>query len=212
MSAITDGESLRYSSFQDIADSIKTATTRAEATLLIGIDGAGGSGKSTLAGRLAETIATSTIVHIDDFADWKEAPGWNIDRFITQFVNPLANGMTANYQRYDWPSDSLAEWHEISPGGVVIVEGVTPLRPELREFWHVSIWVECPRNLRLKRGIERDGESMRSQWEDIWMPEEDVYMRQIHPWEHATFIFDGSGSSDDLRFTPPFGDREGHSG
>lgn len=205
MGATTDGEALKYSSFQDIADSIKTAATRAEATVLIGIDGAGGSGKSTLAALLAEVIATSTVIHIDDFADWKDAPGWNIDRFMTQVMHPLTNGLAANYQRYDWSTDSLAEWHEISPDGIVIVEGVAPLRQELRDYWHVSIWIDCPRDIRLKRGVERDGEAMRSRWEDVWMPEEDVYMQRHRPWEHAQFIYDGSGASSGTEFVPPCG-------
>ncbi len=205
MDAVTDAEALKHSSFQDIAGSIKTAAKRAEAAVLIGIDGAGGSGKSTLAARLADAIATSTVVHIDDFADWKDAPEWNIDRFMTQVMHPLANGLAANYQRYNWPTDSLAEWHEIPTDRVVIVEGVTPLRRELRDSWHVSVWVDCPRDLRLKRGVERDGEAMRSQWEDVWMPEEDVYMQRDHPWEHAQFVYDGSGTSSGTEFVPPCG-------
>jgi len=55
------------------------------------------------------------------------------------------------------------------------------------------VWVDCPRELRLERGVARDGEAIRSKWEDIWMPGEDEYFKRDRPRESAMFIYDGSG-------------------
>lgn len=194
MSAFSGGTRHTYSSLEEISDSIKISAAGAETTLLIGIDGAGGAGKSTLATRLADALSTSTVVHIDDFADWSDDSNWTMSTFAERVLQPLIDGLTSKYQRYDWPTDTFGEWFEITPSGIVIVEGVSALRSDLRKFWAVSIWVDCPRELRLARGIARDGESMRSKWEDVWMPGEDAYMERERPREHAQFIYDGSGA------------------
>ncbi|MCH7983876.1 MAG: AAA family ATPase [Chloroflexi bacterium] len=188
-----------YSSFQEIADAIEAAAARAESTFLVGIDGAGGSGKSTLANKLSEALDNTTVIHIDDFGVWTDESHWSPARFAERVIGPLSAGLSAKYQRYDWLTGSFEEWFEIAPDHILIVEGVTALSPDLREHWHVSVWVECPRELRLERGVERDGESMRSQWEDVWMPGEDDYMKRNRPREAAQFVYDGSGASDEDR-------------
>ena len=55
---------------------------------------------------------------------------------------------------------------------------------------------QTPRAIRLARGIERDGETARSQWEDEWMPEEDRYVDLLTPASNCEFVLDGSDSSE----------------
>jgi uridine kinase len=183
-----------YSTYEEILDAARSAVqTRPDSTLLIGIDGSGGSGKSTLASELANALAEATIVHIDDFADWNDDSNWTFSTFAERVLDPLIAGVTSKHQRYNWNTDSLGESFEIAPSGIAIIEGVTALRSDLRDYWHVSVWVECPRDLRLERGVARDGESMRSKWTDEWMPGEDAYVQKHQPRDHAQFVFDGSG-------------------
>ena len=98
--------------------------SRRRATLLVGIDGRGGSGKSTLARKLADADPGVTVVEFDDFylpsgeresraAAGNDEVGGNFDwrRLRAQVLEPLARDEPARYQRYDWPSDALAEWH-----------------------------------------------------------------------------------------------------
>jgi uridine kinase len=187
---------LTYSSFEIILDAVRAAVLKhPDTTLLVGIDGAGGSGKSTLAKRLADSLDNATVVHIDDFADWNDDSNWVLSTFAERVLAPLVAGITSKHQRYDWPTDSLGEWFEIPPTGIAIVEGVTALRSDLRKYWHVGVWVECARELRLERGVARDGEGMRSKWQDLWMPGEDAYFKRENPQGHAEFVFDGSGRS-----------------
>ena len=185
-----------YSTFDEILEAIRaTLPEYVGSTVLVGVDGAGGSGKSTLAINLAAALERVTLVHIDDFTDWADDTNWQFSTFAERVLEPLLAGVTAKHQRYDWPTDTFGEWFELVPNGIVIVEGVTALRPDLRDYWHVSAWVDCPRALRLERGIARDGEALRSKWVDQWMPGEDAYFERDKPHEHAQFIFDGSEST-----------------
>jgi uridine kinase len=183
-----------YSSFENILDAIRIAADASgESPVLVGIDGAGGSGKSTLAVNLAKALDDSTVIHLDDFADWSDDSNFQLSTFAERALAPLLAGLTSKHQRYDWPTDTLGEWFEIPATGIAIVEGVTALRNELREYWQVSVWVECPRELRLERGLARDGEQLRTKWVDEWMPGEDEYFERDKPQDHAQFQFDGSG-------------------
>lgn len=114
---------------------------------------------------------------------------------MEQVVRPLLDDRAARYARFDWVSGKLLEWRDIEPGGVVIVEGVSTLHSALGKPWDVTIWVECPRELRLVRGVARDGEPMRATWVDQWMPEEDKYVGAEQPQARADFIYDGSGGA-----------------
>jgi len=159
-------------------------------TVLIAIDGAGGAGKSTLAARIAEGLDSSSIVCLDDFAR-PSAPGWDQGRFRHQVLQPLLAGHDACYQRWDWSTDAGAEWHRVRAGSIVLIEGVSSTRSELGDYWDLSIWVDTPRAIRLERGVQRDGEAMRSQWTDVWMPEEDAYIAAQQPAERADLLING---------------------
>ena len=113
--------------------------------------------------------------------------------FDSEVLAPLAAGEPARYRRYDWERGELAGWHDVAGDGVVIVEGNYSTRPELRDYYDLTIWVEAPHDLRLARGVERDGEQARTRWLEDWMPEEDRYVEACSPAEHADLVVDGSG-------------------
>ncbi|MDQ3634243.1 MAG: AAA family ATPase [Acidobacteriota bacterium] len=161
---------------------------RKQKTLLIGIDGCGGAGKSTLAEKIKNTFENITIVQMDDFY-FKDHFDWQ--RLQKQVLEPLRKNLAAEYQRSDWQTETLAEWHKIKIGGIVIVEGVYSIRSELADFYDYKIWVETPLEILLKRGIERDGEMMREKWENVWMPAEDYYVENDFPQKRADLIVNG---------------------
>jgi uridine kinase len=192
-----------YSSFKSILTAVQSAVAESsDKVVLIGIDGAGGSGKSTLAKKLASVLDNSTVVHLDDFADWSDDSNFELSTFAERALAPLVAGITSKHQRYDWPTDTLGDWFEIPASGIAIIEGVTALRPDLRDYWQVSVWVDCPRDLRLERGVARDGEAVRSKWVEQWIPGEDKYFERDKPWDSASFVFDGAWSGN-TKFTPP---------
>ena len=80
-----------------------------------------------------------------------------------------------------------AEWQTLVDYHVVIVEGVYALRRELRTFYDLTMWMDCPRSIRLARGIVREGEAARAQGEHDWMPAEDHYIATERPYLTANF-------------------------
>ena len=177
---------------------------RRRATLLVGIDGCGGAGKSTLARALAGLVPAATVVELDDFyrpsgerasrGDGEVGGDFDWRRARNQVLVPLAGDRPARYQRYDWGEDRLAEWHEIQPGGVVILEGNYATRSDLCGFYDFTIWVEAPRDVRLARGLERGGENTLSRWLEDWMPEEDRYIAAEDPAGRVDLVVDGSSA------------------
>lgn len=155
-------------------------------TRIVGIDGYGGAGKSSLAKRLAEAL-DAEVVSVDNF--WRPKatrperatvvadPGsdYEWERLRDRVIEPLSRDRPARYRRYDWQSDEMAEWRDVPAGGIVIVEGVFSTRPELAPLYDLRIWVDTPRDICLKRGIERDGEAHRDLWENEWMQAYDRY-------------------------------------
>lgn len=190
---------------QTLAQFIKSIenTPRKQSTLLIGIDGCGGSGKSTIAKQLQHCCEDVTIVHMDDFylpsSQIKPVPpaekliGADFDwqRLLSQVIEPLHNEQDGYYARYDWETDTLAEYHTVKTGGIVVIEGIYATRNELANYYDFTIWVDCPRNIRLLRGLERDGEEARSMWVDNWMVAEDMYVKEHRPNERANLVIDG---------------------
>ncbi len=113
-------------------------------------------------------------------------------RLREQVLQPLSNKETARYQRYDWPTDSVAGWRTVPAHGVVLIEGCFSTREELRNFYDFRIWVHAPKEMRLSRGVERDGERARDRWVNKWMPEEERYAGDQEPWRFAHVVIDGA--------------------
>lgn len=175
---------------------------RKRTTLLIAVDGCGGSGKSTFAQRLQRLLPDAEIVHGDDFylpsrvrpKDAGESIGADFDlqRLRQQVIEPLSRDEPGYYQQYDWIRDELAGFKSIPAGGIVIIEGIYALLPPLTDYYDYRIWVECPSEMRLARGLARDGESARDLWVSRWMPAEDRYVEQFQPQHKADLIVDAS--------------------
>jgi uridine kinase len=158
-------------------------------TALVAVDGFGGSGKSQFAACVAAADGRVTVVHTDDFASWDAGLDWK--RLRRQVLDPVLADRPARYQRYDWDERRLAEWHEVSPGGVVIVEGVSSCRLVLADAYDVALWVQTPREVCLARGLERDGQEALGLWQK-WMADEDAYVEREHPERRAAVVVDGA--------------------
>ena len=174
----------------------------AKQLVLIGIDGCGGAGKSTFAAELSSSLGLAPVIHIDDFykpsqdrslitSSHPVGSQFDWQRLERDVLKPLHADGEANYQRYDWNMDCLSDWRNIRALSPIIVEGIYALRPELSMYYNLRLWIECPRDIRLKRGLERDGEHARSQWEDEWMKDEDRYVASCNPHLRAHKIIQG---------------------
>ena len=162
---------------------------------LVGVDGPSGSGKSTFARRLAAR-SHAPLIEIDDFVSWKNFAGW-WPRFQTQVLEPLHAGSDAHYQVRDWTNDefgtSLNGWKTVAWAPLVILEGVTCSRLSAPDFLAFRVWVEAPADLRLNRGVARDGGTHRQLWLD-WMKEEHQFFADDRTRARADLRVDGNPS------------------
>jgi uridine kinase len=179
--------------FANLVRTIQAATApTGMPTRIIAIDGHGGSGKSRLPRELAAALGGIPIVATDDFASWDNPVEW-WPRLVEQVLRPLALGEVVRYQRYDWSDQRLADWIELPRcPPTIVLEGVTASRSEFDSHLAFRIWVEAPRELRLRRGLERDGDAMRAQW-DAWMATEDAYVARDDPVGRADVVVSGTG-------------------
>ena len=158
---------------------------------VIGIDGRSGSGKTDLADRIADALSapdrTVPVVHVDELV-----PGWHgllggIDRLANGVLAPLARGLPASLQRWDWVRDVDGLPQELPWAPTVVVEGVgagaTPCRPYLS----CLLWLELDADERYRRAMERDGDDFRPWW-DVWAAQEDEYLAAHDPRSHADVV------------------------
>ena len=157
------------------------------ATRIVAVDGHGGAGKSSLSEWLARQL-DAPVVHTDDFASWDNPIDW-WPGLIDNVLEPIAAGSPARFVPTPWGGPKRGEI-TVEPTEFLILEGVTASREAFRPYLAYSIWIETPRDVRLRRGVERDGEHMRRQWED-WMAGEDRYVQRERPAEHADLVLRG---------------------
>lgn len=189
-----------------IIDRIDEIQVKSSGTIsIIAIEGGGGSGKSTLAACIASELKGVQIVHMDDFyklrefrkiKDLSEAPSgyeYDIDRLISEVILPLCDGKTARFQINGWGREGLTDFKEVTPSGVLLIEGCYSMLDRLRGFYQLQIFVDCGRSLRLKRGLERDGDAALQFWTN-WMAGEDQYFAEQQPKGAADFVYSGESS------------------
>jgi uridine kinase len=184
--------STRVVSFSDLATTITRRPASCGQVRLIAIDGHGGSGKTSFANRLAVSLGGVPVIHTDDFSSWENPHNW-WDRFEHDVLEPLERGDRVRYHAYDWAARRLGDWREIPVGDVVLVEGVSSSRQAMRGRLAMAILVDAPLSVRMTRGIARDGEAMRSQWEQ-WMANEAAHFAMDKTIDRVEFVVDGSPS------------------
>ncbi len=169
--------------------------------MLVAIDGAGGAGKSTLARQLRDRCRDAAIIEMDNFyrpeeisvrRAWTPQEGYESffdwKRLQDQVLEPLRSGLSSEYQVYDWVSNSLSGWRNVPLDPVLIIEGVYSLRPELRSFYHISLFVDTPKAVCISRLRSRTDKE-----EDIqmWRASEEWYFDNIMPQKNCDLIITG---------------------
>lgn len=183
----------------NIREILSSKTPSVGNTLFIAVDGHGGSGKSTFAKLLGEKLGAQ-IVQTDYFASWDNPLNWW--PLVIQYVfEPIKNGATTlNYPRSKWSPDHNPEAvidQPVTP--IMILEGVSSLRKEFREYIGYGIFVDTPKGLCLQRGVERDltydykksREELTEMW-NKWFGDEEAYFKRDNPNAYANLVIDGN--------------------
>ncbi len=158
-------------------------------TRIVAVDGAGGAGKSSLARHLAAALGDCEIVHTDDFASWENPINW-WPGLIEKLLEPISREESSRFQPSQWVPGERRPTVEIAPAEFLVLEGVTSSRQAFRPYLTYAIWIETSPEVRLRRGLERDGEEARPQW-DGWMAGEDAYRERERPDLAADLVLDG---------------------
>ena len=181
---------MRTASFADLATIIATRQARAGSTRVIGIDGPAGSGKTMFATRLADVL-DATMICLDDLTPAWTGPDKEAGLLVEQMLAPLATGGVPRYRFFDWVQDRYTEQREVPRGPTLIVEGVGAGSRIVLPYLSYLVWVEAPGALRLARGIERDGDARRPEWER-WRMKEDALFAREGTRDAADLIVDGA--------------------
>jgi uridine kinase len=143
---------------------IAQALPRCGATKVVAIDGPSGTGKTSFAAALAKRIPSGCVLHMDDmYAGWD-----GLEQAVTdlydQILAPLARGERAAYRGWDWEHERYDGWHSLPATNLLLVEGAGSGAGRNAELESVLLWLEADRDVRFRRGIERDGEAYLPHW------------------------------------------------
>lgn len=180
---------------QTLAATVLGLQPQLPGTTVVAVDGPSGSGKSTFAQHLSSTVSGDgvavEIVQMDEFLQ-----GWDgLDEVTANLVRwvlePLRAGRPARYHRYDWIAGRFADWQQVPPAQVLIVEGVGSGAVLAAPMLDLLFWIEAPLPVRFERGIARDGEAYRPNWER-WAVQESRLFERERTRERADVILDGT--------------------
>ena len=162
---------------------------------LVCVDGPAGAGKTTLAEAIAEGFdklnqGSVRLLHMDDLY-----PGWSglprVDEHLEGLLSPLAEGRAGSYRRYDWLAGEFTETVTVEPVPLLVLEGVGSGASRFAPLQTVLVWVEAPYDVRLRRGIQRDGDAFAPFWEQ-WARDEGELFAREGTRERADVVVDGT--------------------
>ncbi|MBD8869243.1 uridine kinase family protein [Nocardioides donggukensis] len=157
---------------------------------LVCVDGPAGSGKTTLAVAVA-AAGRATLVHMDDLYE-----GWDglarVEAQLDGLLRPLSVGEPGSYRRYDWHAGAYAERHRVAPAPLLVLEGVGAGAAAYADLVSTLVFVDAAHDLRMRRGLDRDGESFAPHWE-AWARAEAARFAADRTRERADLLVDHVG-------------------
>ena len=155
---------------------------------IVAVDGPSAAGKSTFASGLAAALGGAPVVRSDDFpVPWDGDPLAWWPPLTAQVLDPLRDGRTGRFRRYDWHRGAYAEELHVPPAPVVILEGVGAAREEAPAAFRV--WVEASYDVRRRRAAERGDDP--GSWER-WATTEAKHFAADRTRDRIDLVIDGN--------------------
>ncbi len=181
-----------------MADRIRGLETPNETTL-VAIDGWGCGGKTSLCEGLLDRLEPNAVyLGLDEFF-WAY-PFPPLDPFphqhlrwreIRTTIQDLRTKGVAYPRLFEWDNLMIGEPIEIT-AGIVIVEGLFSLSPDLRALYDLRIWVQSRVETRLPRVAAQDGAETVDFWSQEWGHREAALFAKERPWEAADIVVAGA--------------------
>jgi len=178
-----------------LLDLITNQQAHNDGPCFVALDGRGGSGKSTLAAHIAGQLPSVTVVEGDEFYTggsfnlWSSRPvSENARRCVDwkhqySVISSLRSKGVASWYAFDWHSEHwdseqvpyCAAKTTCSATDIVLLEGVYSARTELSSLFDLRVVLEVPEQVRKNQLIAREGNSLRTDWEQLWSDAEHHY-------------------------------------
>lgn len=177
---------------QDIIEKIKSLST----PTIIGVSGFGGSGKTDFANLLSDVV-NAPVVSIDSFnkgiTDYSNWELMDFNRLEKEVLIPFKAGKNLiSYSHVDGELNRSPKSISIDSQGILIVEGVGLIRPELMKYFSYTIWIDCPIDEAVRRGKTRDREVWNNPkdelWEGIWRKNDLEYYEKFQPHTKVNLV------------------------
>lgn len=188
--------------------------------LRVAVDGVDAAGKTELANELVAPLQAAGYhplrASIDGFhhpAEFRHRRGslspvgyyhdsFDHQRLIIALLAPLGPGGSRLVRRavFDFRADAAvdAPLEEFPERTILLFDGVFLLRPELREYWDISIFVHADFEITLARAQQRDlalfgsAEQVRQRYEARYIPGQRLYLAESEPTRRATLVVDNN--------------------
>ncbi|MBQ9264436.1 MAG: hypothetical protein IJ189_09585 [Clostridia bacterium] len=151
--------------------------------LIVAIEGGAATGKSTLAAQLSAHFQ-APVIPMDDFflppalrtPKRYAEKGGNIhyERFDAQVATPLRAGAPVCYQVYDCHHDRISQTRTISPGRLLLIEGVYSLHPRYRDIYDLRLFLRTTAATQDAR-LRARGDGLYQRFQSTWLPLEKAY-------------------------------------
>ena len=185
---------------EDLVALINALAARAPLTI-VAIDGPSGSGKSTLSCTLNCLLPDSQVVDLEFFYSdvgvdppdglspeecYEQHVDWRA--LNEQVLRPLRRGDPGRYRLYDWIAGQRGDWVTVRPEGIVLIDGLYAMRPELMDVYDLTVYVEAPPSERAARLSRRPDNPV---WVERWAAGFDWYIDHMRVKERADIVISG---------------------
>ena len=201
----------------DVAGAIAELVDRQVSALrraLIAIDGPDAAGKTTLADHVAARVRSPVIrSSIDGFHQPRpfrhrrgelSPEGYYNDSFdhvgmIAELLEPFAGGTTTvTTKMFDFRRDTpqLARVERVPVACALLFDGVFLLRPGVRDFWTLAVYLHVSEDVSVRRACARDvslfgtTELVEKRYRCRYLPGQQLYRDDARPLETADIVID----------------------
>ena len=193
----------------------RRASIPATRSMLVGLSGIDGAGKGYVAAQLEARLAlhavTPAVLNIDSWLNLPDkrfdpsAPAEHFynnairfDEFFTKLAIPLRERRSVHLEA-DFTEETASTYrkhtYDFKDVSVVVIEGIFLFKPQYRDLFDLSVWIDCSFSTALARAIARAQEGLSlantiAAYETIYFPAQRIHLNEDKPLENADLILD----------------------